>query len=195
MLHLFIPDMLKQRARSLTRIFSRRRGGEYAPRHRNAADSKNSLKMETFVRHSGGDDAIGDAVDRISPSLDENDARYHRRFLESSSGSEEEEDIGEWARREAAEADNFAYAINRQTGEWAQQGGSRSARRRQGNPQVSPLRRQRRPLLGSLLSRMRSSGDDGSSSRSDKRSLGASSVNYDGSDVLLLAESDSDEEL
>ena len=50
-------------------------------------------------------------------------------------------------------------------------------------------------LLGPLLSRMRSSGDDGSSSRSDKRSLGASSVNYDGSDVLLLAESDSDEEL
>ena len=185
--------MLKERARSLTRIFSRRRRGEYAPRQRISADSRNSLKMETFVRHSGDDS--GDAVDRISPSLDEDDARYHRRFLESSSGSEE--DIGEWAHREAAEADSFAYAINRQTGEWAQ--GSGVARRRQGNPQVSapPVRRQR-PLLGSLLSRMRSGGGGdsaaASSSRSDKNVFGAS-VNSDGSDVLLLAESDSDEEL
>jgi len=188
---ILVKDMLKERARSLTRIFSRRRRGEYAPRQRISADSRNSLKMETFVRHSGDDS--GDAVDRISPSLDEDDARYHRRFLESSSGSEE--DIGEWARREAAEADSFAYAINRQTGEWAQ--GSGVARRRQGNPQVSapPVRRQR-PLLGSLLSRVRSGGDSAaaSSSRSDKKAFGAS-VNNDGSDVLLLAESDSDEEL
>ena len=181
--------MLKERARSLTRIFSRRRRGEYAPRQRISADSRNSLKMETFVRHSGDDS--GDAVDRISPSLDEDDARYHRRFLESSSGSEE--DIGEWARREAAEDDSSAYAINRQTGEWAR--GTSVARRRQGNQQVSAPRRQR-SFLGSLLSRMGSGGDPAaaSSSRSDKKAFGAS-VNYDGSDVLLLAESDSDEEL
>ena len=186
--------MLKQRARSLTRIFSRRRTGEYAPRQRNSANSRDSLKMETFVRHSGDDAATGDAVDRISPSLDENDVKYHRRFLESSSDSEEEEeDIGEWARREAAEADNSAYAINRQTGEWAQ--GTSVARRRQGNQQVGAPRRQR-PFLGSLLSRMGSGGDStaASLSRSDKKAFGAS-VNYDGSDVLLLAESDSDEEL
>jgi len=185
---ILVKDMLKQRARSLTRIFRRRRRGEYAPRQRDLANSGNSLKMETFVRHSG-DLATGDAVDRISPSLDENDAEYHRRFLESSSGSEEE-DIGEWARREAAsDADDFAYAINRQTGEWTQ--GTSVARQRQGNQQVSAPRRQR-PFLGSLLSRMRSGGDSaaGSSSRSDKKT-----VNYDGSDVLLLAESDSDEEL
>ena len=108
-----IPDMLKQRARSLTRIFSRRRRGDYAPRQRNSAESKNSLKMETFVRHSGdGAATTGDAVDRISPSLDENDARYHRRFLESSSeGSEEgeDEDIGEWARREAWLPDGYSH--------------------------------------------------------------------------------------
>ena len=98
--------------------------------------------------------------------------------------------------REAEEADNFAYAINRQTGEWAR-GTGVVARRRQGNEQqVSAPRRSRRPFLGSLLSRVRSGGgsDAASASRSDKKAFGAS-VNYDGSDVLLLAESDSDEEL
>merc|ERR1719229_289147 len=192
---ILVKDMLKERARSLTRIFSRRRRGEYAPRQRISADSRNSLKMETFVRHSGDDS--GDAVDGISPSLDEDDARYHRRFLESSSGSEE--DIGEWARGEAAEADSFAYAINRQTGEWAQGSGRAGvARRRQGNPQVSaPPPRRQRPFLDSLLSRVRSGGGGDSAaasfSRSDKKAFGASMKN-DGSDVLLLAESDSDEE-
>merc|ERR1719367_434803 len=142
--------MLKQRARSLSNIFSRRRRGEYTPRQHDATNSSNSLKMETFIRHSG--DGAGDTVDRNSPSLDENDAKYHRRLLESSSGSEEE-DIEEWARREAAEDDSFAYAINRQTGEWTQ--GGNVTRLRRVNEQVSSAARQHRPFLGSLLSRVR----------------------------------------
>ena len=95
------------------------------------------------------------------------------------------------APREAAEADNFAYALNRQTGEWAQ--GSGVARRRQGNQQQlsSSAPRPQRPFLRSLLSRVRSGGD----SRNDGKKAFGVPVNSDGSDVLLLAESDSDEEL
>ena len=184
--------MLKQRARSLSNIFSRRRRGKYNPRQRDVTNSSNSLKMETFIRHSG--DGAGDTVDRNSPSLDENDAKYHRRFLESSSGSEEE-DIEEWARREAAEADSFAYTINRQTGEWTQ-GGS-VARLRRSTEQVSSAARQQRPFLGPLLARVRRGGEAAatSSTRSDKKTFGDAAMNYDGSDVLLLGDSDSDEEL
>ncbi len=165
--------MIKYRARSLVKYL----GGRRRPAASRSASATN-LRMETFIRATG--DGDGEAETAAADEVD-----YHNRLLLS-----DDADGDTWSSDDVSGLsgdDELFYAMDKASGEWVGKGEAASA----SGPHLHDRRKktQQPSRLKSFVSKFR--GRRGAAASAVKTT---GSVNFDGSDVKLLASDSSDNE-